>query len=83
MAGKSDANVDKIRKKVAEFGWKDKPVHLIYDWRNFQKWYVKKMRGMTNSKTYEKAILCWKGKLACRRIANMWMLGRHFSTRRI
>ena len=62
MAGKSDANVDKIRKKVAEFGWKDKPVHLIYDWRNFQKWYVKKMRGMTNSKTYEKAILCWKGK---------------------
>ena len=47
---------------MAEFGWRDKAVHLVYDWRNFQKWYVKKMRGMANSKTYEKAILCWKGK---------------------
>ena len=62
LAGKSDANVHRIRKKVAEFGWKDKAVHLVYDWRNFQKWYVKKMRGMANSRTYEKAILCWKGK---------------------
>ena len=43
-------------------GWRDKAVHLIYDWRNYQKWYVKKMRGMANSKTYEKAILCWRGK---------------------
>ena len=53
LAGKSDANVDRIRKKVAEFGWRDKAVHLVYDWRNFQKWYVKKMRGMANSKTFE------------------------------
>ena len=62
LAGKSDANVEKIRKKVAELGWRDKAVHLVYDWKKFQKWYVKKMRGMANSKTYEKAILCWKGK---------------------
>ena len=62
LAGKSDANVDKIRKKVAELGWKDKAVHLVYDWKKSQKWYVKKMRGMANSRTYEKAILCWKGK---------------------
>ena len=62
LAGKSEANVDRIRKKVAEFGWKDKAVHLVYDWKSFQKWYVKKMRGMANSKTYEKAILCWRGK---------------------
>ena len=58
LAGKSDANVAKIRAKVAEFGWRDKAVHLVYDWRNFQKWYVKQMRGMANSKTYEKTILC-------------------------
>ena len=62
LAGRSDANADKIRKKVAEFGWRDKAVHLVYDWKKFQKWYVKKMRGMANSKSYEKAILCWKGK---------------------
>ena len=62
LAGKSDANVDKIRKKMAELGWREKAVHLVYDWKKSQKWYVKKMRGMANSKTYEKAILCWKGK---------------------
>ena len=62
LAGKSEANVLKIRKKVAELGWRDKAVHLVYDWKNFQKWYVKRMRGMANSRTYEKAILCWKGK---------------------
>ena len=62
LAGRSDTNVDRIRKKVAEFGWKDKAVHLFYDWKIMQKWYVKKMRGMANSKTYEKAIICWKGK---------------------
>ena len=47
---------------MAELGWKDKAVHLVYDWKKSQKWYVKKMRGMANSRTYEKAILCWKGK---------------------
>ena len=62
LLGKSDANVDKIRKKVAECGWKDKAVHLIYDFNNISKFYVKKMRGMANSKTYEKAIFCWKGR---------------------
>ena len=40
-----------VVQREAEFGWRDKAVHLIYDWK-------KKMRGMT----YEKAILCWKGK---------------------
>ena len=54
--------VGAIRGETLRFGWKDKAVHLVYDWKNFQKWYVKKMRGMANSRTYEKAILCWKGK---------------------
>ena len=62
LAGKSDANVDRIRKKVLECGWKEKAVHLVYDWKAYQKWYVKKMRGMANSRTYEKAFICWKGK---------------------
>ena len=62
LAGKSDANVDKIRKKVAELGWRQKALHLVYDWKKSQKWYVKKMRGMANTRTYEKAIFCWKGK---------------------
>ena len=62
LAGKSDFNVQRIRQKVAEFGWKDKAVHLVYDFKISHKWYVKKMRGMANSKSYEKAILCWKGK---------------------
>ena len=47
---------------MAECGWKDKAVHLIYDFNNISKFYVKKMRGMANSKTYEKAIFCWKGR---------------------
>ena len=64
MAGKSDANVDKIIKKVKEFGWKEKAVHLVYDWKKIHKWYVKLMRGMANSKTYERAILCWKGEIS-------------------
>ena len=73
LAGKTDSNMQKIRKKITELGWKFKAIHLIYDWRNQQKWYFKKMRGMANSKTYEKALLCWKGKFrpACRGIANM------------
>ena len=62
LAGKTDSNMQKIRKKITELGWKFKAIHLIYDWRNQQKWYFKKMRGMANSKTYEKALLCWKGK---------------------
>ena len=62
LAGKTDSNMQKIRKQITELGWKFKAIHLIYDWRNQQKWYFKKMRGMANSKTYEKALLCWKGK---------------------
>ena len=62
LCGKSDASVQKIRKKVVEIGWKCKSVHLIYDWKCVQKFYVKYMRGMANSKTYEQAILCWKGR---------------------
>ena len=45
-----------VVQREAEFGLRDTAVHhLIYDWK-------KKMRGMANSKTYEKPILCWKGK---------------------
>ena len=33
LAGRSDGNVDRIRKKVAEYGWKDKAIHLVYDWK--------------------------------------------------
>ena len=42
-----------VVQREAEFGWRDKAVHLN--------------SGMANSKTYEKAILCncWKGSPIC------------------
>ena len=39
-----------VVQREAEFGWRDKAVHLN--------------SGMANSKTYEKAILCWKGEIS-------------------
>ena len=38
LVGKFENNADLIRKKVAEYGWRDNSVHLCYDWKNMQKW---------------------------------------------
>ena len=34
---------DRIHKKVAECGWKGKALHVIYEWKDFQKWFVTQM----------------------------------------
>ena len=52
--GRRDSNVDKIKSKC---------FHLVYDGRLLSKWYWRRMRGLANSKSVEKLILCWKGRL--------------------
>ena len=62
LVGKSDSAFHKIVKKITELGWKHKVLHLVYSRSLIQKWYVKRMRGMANNRTYEKVLICWKGK---------------------
>ena len=62
LLGKSDSAFIKIKKKVMELGWKDKCLHLVYSRALIQKWYVKRMRGMANNRTYERLLICWIGR---------------------
>ena len=39
-----------------------KTLHLVYSRGLIQKWYVKRMRGVANNKTYEIMLMCWKGR---------------------
>ena len=53
-----------------------KTLHLVYSRGLIQKWYVKRMRGMANNRTYEKMLTCWKGGFpqGHRKSASLWML---------
>ena len=63
MCGRHESNHDKIKAIVGKLRWKTKCFHLVYDARLLQKWYWKRMRGLANSKSVEKVLLCWKGRL--------------------
>ena len=63
MCGRHESNHDKIKAIVGKLRWKTKCFHLVYDARLLGKWYWKRMRGLANSKSVEKVLLCWKGRL--------------------
>ena len=63
MCGRHESNFDKIRLILGKLRWKTKCFHLVYDARLLQKWYWRRMRGLANSKSLEKMLLCWKGRL--------------------
>ena len=63
MCGRHETNYEKIKVMIGKLRWKTKCFHLVYDSRLLQKWYWKRMRGLANSKSVEKMLLCWKGRL--------------------
>ena len=79
LAGKSDANVDKIRKKVAELGWRQKALHLVYDWKNPRSGMSRRCGAWLTAGRTRRRSSVGRGnfRLACRGIVNMWMLGRN------
>ena len=62
MCGRHEPNHDKIKAILGKLRWKTKCFHFVYDARLLQKWYWRRMRGLANSKSVEKVLLCWKGR---------------------
>ena len=63
MCGRTESNLGKIVTLIQKLRWKCKTFHLVYDSRMLSKWYWQRMRGLANSKSLEKVLLCWKGRL--------------------
>ena len=63
LAGSSEVAAKKIATALTQKGaqWKYKTYFFVYDRSQLGKYYWTRMRGLANSKTTEKAFLCWKG----------------------
>ena len=63
LAGSSESAAKRVVAALTKKGatWKFKQYFLVYDTKQLQKWYWTGMRGLANSRTTEKAYLCWKG----------------------
>ena len=63
LCGRYEVSYTAIMEFIKKKGWNWKMWYLNYDVKAMAKYYWKRCRGLANSNSLEKIILCWKGKL--------------------
>ena len=73
LVGKLENNADLIRKEVAEYGWRDKSIHLFYDWKICRNGTSGLCAAWLTARPTRRRSYVGRGnsRLAFRRIANM------------
>lgn len=62
FCGAHESSYESVMEVVGKKGWKSKMFYLNYDVKAMEEYYWKRRRGLANSNSLKRLVVCWKGK---------------------
>ena len=83
FSGRLEQSEKEIKDVITKKGWKYKQFTTVLDYKAMQKYYWRRQRGLANSRTVEKLLLCWLPPCpsTCRSSVGMWTQDLPFTWR--